>query len=142
MSAITIKIGNEVRLPAPPLDVYILTLTFMSGDGDVYDTEEMRYSCEADLQYALEYIVAYENVDWNARCDFRNTRDLCNGIGVTEPDYRRKDLSDQECVLSDLLNCWGYDKFSDGDRLAMLTEFKVYYYDIDGRKFDVTVSVK
>lgn len=116
-------------------------MEFMHGDGDQYTEEQLQFTSVGELRYAIECLTLYENIDWNTRCDFRSSSSIYKFLNIPEPDYKRTDLSDQERVHLRVFESFPGDCMCDGDRLSMMRNYTVRYFNASGHQFDVKVTV-
>jgi hypothetical protein len=129
---IDLIIGDRVKTQVPPVNVFELVTTGMSGDGD-HDEENTQLGGHDTIVQYIEILNAVSAMGWNARC------------GEDEAIYGVVRAKATELGLDpDRLQDWygdmvGRDITCDGQR-AMLTGVEVFWYNANGEKFNVTVK--
>ena len=110
------------RLIRQPKSIYELQVSFCEGDGDSYKEETFQFQPdELDL---IEHIINIYNY-----ISFHNTESLPEGIFETFENLFRKDLN----------------QFLNSDRcgyLMWIDSTKLYHYDEDGSKYEVTYEIE
>ena len=125
-----LKIGKEIKAPKPPVNTYELIVTGMSGDGD-HDEKTSEFGDHESILKYCEVLNAVSQLPWNTRCDETPIYPVIKakaaelGLDPTETvDWY------QEMVGHDI-TC--------EDRRAMLVGIEVFWYDAEGKKFQVEV---
>lgn len=124
-------IGHPCSQDTPPVNTYELVTTSMSGDGD-HDEENSQFGdYDTILKYA-ELLDAVLDLSWNARCEESNIWPvLATKAFELGLDQKRAEDWYREMV--------GRDVTCD-DRYAMLTGYNLYWYDVNGKKFEVLIE--
>lgn len=117
-----ITICNAVKATPIPTNQYVVELTCMSGDGDVYDNNRFRFK-EDELIKAQEFVALAEAIK-DAQCngECRTVDDLKQNL---LPEFEGKFTSDN------LHNMCGNDVTTQ-IYLAAIDSVTVYYYDKHG----------
>ena len=126
-----LKIGKQVKTKVPPVNIFELVATGMSGDADHYKHTSHFGDHDSIMPY-VQLLYTLENMNWNAKCEERNVDELLK-ITAIELGLKEDEATDWYGEMV------GYDITCDSRR-AMLNGIKMFWYDETGKKFEVEIK--
>lgn len=125
-------IGQPIKAVLPPVSVYELVATGMSGDGDHY-AKHSEFGDHDTIMPYVELLFALNNMDWNDKCEESIIAEVL-GAKATELGL---DVNHATDWFHDMV---GNDITSDGSCYAMLNGIELFWYDATGQKFQAEIK--
>lgn len=128
---LVLKIGKPIVAEIPPVNTYELVATGMSGDGDHYE-ESSHFGGLDEIMPYVQLLHALETMNWNATCEEKHI----DRVLKTTAAEVGLDLDHASDWFHDMV---GHDITSE-DRYAMLNGIEMFWYDVNGQKFEVEIK--
>lgn len=138
----TYQIAVVAPLNKPVLkELYRLSVEFMSGDGDHYETETYDFKTTEELGLYLGVLDLYNTVSWNEQCDIQEVKHWCELAGF-KYDWRsdNSNLTPQQKAVVAFAENIPSDVQSDGDWQAAPSSWAVTYFDAEGVEHSVAIA--
>lgn len=131
MKEFNLIIGKAIIPKVSPKNKYELVIKYMSGDANGYTNQSWFFNGLNDLiskwnptitlNTVLNFIYQYKQLDWNSQCSFKEYI-----------DFDKK-------IMEEMGNCDFFpgDSTCDYQVPARPDEFNLYWWDINGTKYDV-----
>lgn len=135
---INLKIGNEIYVNSNPTDSFIIEYKVMFGDADGYKKSALGpfKSNANNINYIEEILRVFKEAEKSERDEYEEIEgyDIWFGgeilDGMNEDDPRFEFADD-----------WPNDPFTDYSVPGRLEEYKIFYFDNNGRKFNVEFTL-
>ena len=131
------RITIDKYIPPKYTSTFVLFLTFMSGDGDAYQTKELKVSYEQAGQAATFLTKLMELDDFGGWESPRHLGDskwkTLEAAHVVDTVYHWEDPKRKESFIE-----WGMDSTCEGEN-ASLDEWHISWFDEHGQEFETKV---
>lgn len=124
-------IGKSVKTEVPPISIYELVATGMSGDGDHYAKNSKFGDLDSIMPY-VKLLYTLENMHWNAKCESACIDEVLK--------TKSKELGLNINHASDWFHDMVGNDITSNDRYAMLNGIEMFWYDSRGKKFEVEIK--
>lgn len=134
----TVTIGQPITKPELK-NLYRLSVVFMSGDGDGYETEHYDFKTVEQLSLYLNVLDTYRNLEWNQQCDIEESSDWAKIGGFVDDYKKRSELTPQQRAFIDFGESIPGDICTLGETRAAPSSWGVTYFDGEGVEHKTSV---
>ena len=131
----SLVIGNEVKPTEHPRNTFLFVVSRMSGDGDAYTEESFKIKTEAQ---AINFALLLDCIAENSSGEAETTEQMAMLINENLPEVVIQSVIGNSYLEDYIGDITGYDVMSDGQFIASLNGYYIFWFNEFGIKFEVS----